>query len=87
MIELSIQKELRSSGGKMLLDIELSVGKGDIVTLYGRSGAGKTSLLMLLAGLMRPDSGFIRADGKPQSLCKRVGETLWQAPIAAITGG
>ena len=40
MIELSIQKELRSSGGKMLLDIELSVGKGDIVTLYGRSGAG-----------------------------------------------
>ena len=64
MIELSVQKELRSSGGTMLLDIELKVGKGDIVTLYGRSGAGKTSLLLLLAGLMRPDSGFIRVDGQ-----------------------
>ncbi|MGA9270754.1 MAG: ATP-binding cassette domain-containing protein [Lutimonas sp.] len=66
MIELKIQKELRSSGGKMLLDIELSVGKGDFVTLYGKSGVGKTSLLMLLAGLMRPDNGFIR-----------VGDQVW----------
>ena len=61
---MSIQKELRASGGTMLLDIDLSVGKGDIVTLYGRSGAGKTSLLMLLAGLMRPDRGYIRVDGQ-----------------------
>ena len=77
MIELSIQKELRSSGGKMLLDIELSVGKGDIVTLYGRSGAGKTSLLMLLAGLMRPDSGFIRADGQTWTDTEK---GIWRRP-------
>lgn len=64
MIELSVQKELRSAGGKMLLDIELEVQEGDMVTLYGRSGAGKTSLLMLLAGLMHPDKGHIRVDGK-----------------------
>lgn len=66
MIELSVQKELRSAGGKMLLDIELEVESGDMVTLYGRSGAGKTSLLMLLAGLMHPDKGHIR-----------VGEEVW----------
>ena len=77
MIELSIQKELRSSGGKMLLDIELSLGKGDIVTLYGRSGAGKTSLLMLLAGLMRPDSGFIRADGQTWTDTEK---GIWRRP-------
>lgn len=77
MIELSIQKELRSTGGKMLLDIELSVGKGDIVTLYGRSGAGKTSLLMLLAGLMRPDSGFIRADGQTWTDTEK---RIWRRP-------
>ena len=64
MVELKIQKELRSSGGTMMLDIELQVQRGEIVTLYGRSGAGKTSLLMLLAGLMNPDKGFIRVDGE-----------------------
>lgn len=64
MIELSVQKELRSAGGKMLLDIELEVERGDMVTLYGRSGAGKTSLLMILAGLMHPDAGHIRVDNE-----------------------
>jgi len=63
MIELSLQKELRSASGVMLLDIDLSVGRGDILTLYGRSGAGKTSLLMMLSGLMRPDSGRITVGG------------------------
>jgi len=77
MIELSIQKELRSSGGTMLFDIDLSVGKGDLVTLYGRSGAGKTSLLLLLAGLMRPDSGFIRVDGQTWTDTKK---GLWRKP-------
>ncbi len=77
MIELSIQKELRASGGTMLLDIELSVGKGDIVTLYGRSGAGKTSLLMLLAGLMRPDKGYIRVDGQTWTDTEK---RLWKRP-------
>ena len=64
MIELSLKKELRSASGAMLLDLELMVGDGDLLTLYGRSGAGKTSLLMLLSGLMRPDRGRIVVRGK-----------------------
>jgi molybdate transport system ATP-binding protein len=64
MIELSLQKELKSATGAMLLDMDLSVKEGDILTLYGKSGAGKTSLLMLLSGLMRPDHGRITARGR-----------------------
>ena len=64
MIELSLQKELRSASGAMLLDLELKVADGDLLTLYGRSGAGKTSLLMMLSGLMRPDRGRIVVRGK-----------------------
>lgn len=64
MIELSLKKELRSASGAMLLDLELMVGDGDLLTLYGRSGAGKTSLLMMLSGLMRPDRGRIVVRGK-----------------------
>lgn len=63
MIELHLQKELRSASGAMLLDIDLSIDQGDILTLYGRSGAGKTSLLMMLSGLMRPDKGRISVGG------------------------
>lgn len=64
MIELSLQKELRSASGAMLLDLELTVGDGDLLTLYGKSGAGKTSLLMMLSGLMRPDRGRISVRGR-----------------------
>ena len=64
MIELSLKKELQSANGVMMLDIDLSVEKGDILTLYGRSGAGKTSLLMMLSGLMQPDQGRIVVGGQ-----------------------
>lgn len=35
----------------------------DMLGLVGRSGAGKTSILRILAGLMRPEKGFITVDG------------------------
>ena len=66
MIEIDVQKELRSASGNMQLDIQLSVEQGDLLTLYGKSGAGKTSLLMIIAGLMHPEKGKIR-----------VGDEVW----------
>ncbi len=44
----------------MLLDIRAEIELGEIVALYGTSGAGKTSTLRMLAGLMQPDSGHIQ---------------------------
>ena len=43
------------------LDVKLEVG-GEILVLYGGSGAGKTSTLNAVAGLLTPDSGEIRLD-------------------------
>ena len=43
-------------GTKALLPTELSVGKGEIVSLLGPSGCGKTTLLRLIAGLETPDA-------------------------------
>ncbi|TCJ18650.1 ABC transporter ATP-binding protein [Flaviaesturariibacter flavus] len=41
------------------------VAQGQVVSLIGRSGIGKTQLFRLLAGLQPPDSGSIRIDGRP----------------------
>ena len=43
--------------------VSLSVAEGRIVTLFGSNGAGKTSILSALAGLVRPRSGSVTLDG------------------------
>jgi len=48
----------------MLLDVQMDIQTGEIIALYGTSGAGKTSTLRMLAGLMQPDSGYIQIHGK-----------------------
>jgi len=62
MIEISLHKKLKSSSGDMILDVKLNIAKEKLVTLYGKSGAGKTSLLKIIAGLLNPDRGFIKVD-------------------------
>ncbi len=44
----------------VLHDVELSVARGEIVTLIGPNGAGKTTLVKLILGLLRPSSGQVR---------------------------
>jgi len=63
MIEISLQKKLKSSTGEMDLDLNMQIEKGKLITIYGKSGAGKSTLLMLLAGLMNPEKGYIRMGG------------------------
>jgi phospholipid/cholesterol/gamma-HCH transport system ATP-binding protein len=48
---------------EVLRGIDLSVMKGEILTIMGGSGSGKSVLLRLIAGLMKPDQGEIRIDG------------------------
>jgi branched-chain amino acid transport system ATP-binding protein len=44
--------------------VSITVGRSELVALIGPNGAGKTSLLQALAGLARPASGTITADGR-----------------------
>ena len=50
--------------GDFALDAALTVPEGSVTALFGQSGAGKSSLLGAVAGLVRPDSGFIRIGGR-----------------------
>ncbi len=45
-------------------DLDLSIRKGEFLTLLGPSGSGKTTCLMMLAGFETPTSGAIRVDGR-----------------------
>ncbi|MFZ9004233.1 MAG: sulfate/molybdate ABC transporter ATP-binding protein, partial [Robiginitalea sp.] len=63
MISCEIEMTLRAPGGEMKLRLELEFKKGELVTLYGESGAGKTSTLRILAGLLTPDRGRITVGG------------------------
>ncbi len=64
MIEVKLHKKLWSAEGQMNLHVEFSLEKGGFLTLYGPSGAGKTSILRMLAGLMTPDTGCISIGGQ-----------------------
>ena len=45
------------------LAVEFSVGKGELLALVGPSGAGKTSVLRVIAGLHQPDAGLVSVGG------------------------
>jgi len=62
--------ELRAVGAgygaiAALFDLSLQVGEGEIVTLIGANGAGKSTALMTISGVLAPRSGEILLDGEP----------------------
>ena len=62
MIEI---KNITKSFGSLqvLKGIDLTIGKGEIVSIVGPSGAGKTTLLQIIGTLDRPDTGSVYIDG------------------------
>jgi ABC-type branched-chain amino acid transport systems, ATPase component len=52
---------------KVLADVSLRVGTGEVVTLVGRNGAGKTTLLRCVMGLHRRMTGSVTFDGRDVS--------------------
>jgi ABC-type sugar transport system ATPase subunit len=45
-------------------DVSLAIGEGEIVALVGDNGAGKSTMISILTGLVQPDAGVLRLDGE-----------------------
>ena len=64
-----------SKAWSLLDGISLSIGPGEMVTIYGENGCGKTTLLQVLAGLIRPHGGEVYLQHGSSADVKRV--TRW----------
>ncbi len=51
-------------GDRLIFDgVDIEIQRGKITAIMGPSGTGKTTLLKLIAGQLRPDAGFVSVDG------------------------
>jgi len=78
--------DLKASYGsqKVLEHINLSVEKGEIVSLIGPSGSGKSTLLRVLMGLLPPEQGTVRLDGKSVNYANKAEVRELRASIAIV---
>lgn len=59
----SLRKTYPNTAVPVLKDFSLSIADGEMVALLGPSGTGKSTLLKIIAGIERPDSGEVCFDG------------------------
>ncbi|WQU77208.1 sulfate/molybdate ABC transporter ATP-binding protein [Helicobacter pylori] len=62
MIKARFKKHLLGSRGAFDLNIDLEIKEAEVVALLGESGAGKSTILRILAGLEAVDSGYIEVN-------------------------
>ena len=62
-----VSKAYGSGSGRseVLHDINLRIDRGEFIAIVGFSGSGKTTLISTIAGLVQPDAGQVRLQGKP----------------------
>ena len=64
-VAVELQNVHKSFGPQTVLKgVDLAVGRGETLSVLGRSGTGKSVLLRLIVGLQKPDSGSIRVHGQ-----------------------
>jgi branched-chain amino acid transport system ATP-binding protein len=64
-VEMSVEGVSKRFGGVTAVDdVSLEIPRGAILSVIGPNGAGKTSLLNMISGFYRPDSGRITLDGR-----------------------
>ena len=64
MLQLTAEELSKSFRGRRVVnDVSLTVGEGEVVGLLGPNGAGKTTIFHMVVGLIRPDTGRVRLNG------------------------
>jgi putative tryptophan/tyrosine transport system ATP-binding protein len=69
--------------------LKLKVEKGQFITIIGSNGAGKSTMLNIISGLIKPDGGSIKLDGKelsrlPEYKCSRFIGRVFQDPSKGV---
>ncbi|MGV3633870.1 MAG: ABC transporter ATP-binding protein [Pseudorhodoplanes sp.] len=83
---LKVEKlQARYGRSQVLFDIDLSVGEGEIVTLLGRNGMGKTTTIRSIMGLTPPAGGSVEFAG--QSVAGRPPEAIARGGIGLVPEG
>lgn len=83
--ELTFSYERRRSGRPVLDRVSLRVAPGERVGILAPSGTGKTTLMKILGGYLRPDAGRVSVDGQPlpsRGYCPV--QMIWQHPEKAV---
>lgn len=84
---IHINKQFKGSNYKALDEVNLSIREGELVTILGTSGCGKTTLLKLVNRIYEPDSGEIRLFGQniqemdPVKLRRSIGYVIQQVGL------
>ncbi len=92
-ISVSRLSKTYATGFKALIDVDLSIRRGEILALLGPNGAGKTTLISIVCGIVTPSAGTVTVDGHdiiadyrttramiglvPQELTTDAFETVW----------
>ena len=78
MLEAVMVKRLRDYS----LDLAISVQPGEIMTLMGLNGSGKSTTLNIIAGLLQPDTATITLSG--ECLCGTADVPMYQRKTAGL---
>ncbi|HVX06031.1 MAG TPA: ABC transporter ATP-binding protein [Rhodanobacteraceae bacterium] len=76
----------RLSGRLVLQDVSFSMRRDDVLGLLGVNGAGKSTTLAIIAGVLQPDAGCVRIDGRdtlddPRTVRDRIGWVPESVPL------
>ncbi|NDJ26822.1 molybdenum ABC transporter ATP-binding protein [Campylobacter sp. MIT 12-8780] len=67
MIKIHIKHPMKTANGDTFLEVQKELRAEEFVCIFGESGAGKTTILRIIAGLIKPEFGYIK-----------VNDELWQ---------
>lgn len=79
-VEFSGVSKQYGSGAAVLSNLNLTVAKGEFVTLLGPSGCGKSTVLKLISGLTLPSTGTIKVDGMTPKNARETVSYIFQDP-------
>lgn len=79
-------RESPSAGAvQALKNASLQVGAGQVVALMGANGAGKSTFVKILTGVLKPDAGHVKIKGRESTVSNPAGARKWGL-IAGLSG-